>query len=746
MSNVRVTTPSFVFGYWRPWNENSNLTESYLNYVKDVSLVKYGADVVGKYVKEASQEQVNAISKLGNKIGSGFDMLSNRLDDVNEELRFLNANTEILIEQQKLSNILLEDIIELLRVPDSEKERQHAIELGIKFFVNAQKDHTLFDDALEQLQKAEALMKQDYLVLHKIGCIHLYVEKHLDIKKAKDYFLRSAKYSSVENSEDAINLANILTNNSSSNTKRYKDIDDFIDEIKFENYPELHKSNILKISYDKTNEEIIVAKKNGQNKLIDIIPLSELKQKINFALNSEIQLIIDRVNEINAGYQNPSNAIDILTADSYQKAAFCSYILGEFTDAVNIQNEATRLVKSAENLFLLSKYEARSKQTRELISHLSLAIDMTPELALAVFKEIDLLNTPEVLQLLEKKNIDINNKIDDLIAQWKTINSKSSLKQTSELEALKSESFEKKIHEYHRSVGLLKKIQIKINQQKQLIDGLISSARESIFCSPINEIIDKLNHSKEMPLEQMELVYRNSKVEIKKEKVQIGSQYQGGIVFHLDNNGKHGLICAENIFESAVWGGDGIKCTTQKLGSGKNNTTNINKNAGTKTKDSVLFLATGLTLLWFFWGGIKQILLKSDVSIPLLTQDGIYWGFRLGIFAFIIFSVLFIGSKNKTKLTTAAELCLKSTHNGFNDWYLPSIEELELIHKNLYSQGKLENLIEQTCWSSSEYIHDSLSIAEKYANAYCLKFNKTSIDRMFDKRLNKNGVLMIRSF
>jgi hypothetical protein len=104
---------------------------------------------------------------------------------------------DVQIEQQKLSNLLLENIAELLRVPDSEKERQHSIELGIKFFVNASKDADLFADALEELLKAESLMKQDYFVLHRIGCIYLYVEKYINPEKALEYFLRAAKYASV---------------------------------------------------------------------------------------------------------------------------------------------------------------------------------------------------------------------------------------------------------------------------------------------------------------------------------------------------------------------------------------------------------------------------------------------------------------------------------------------------------------------------------------------------------------------
>lgn len=649
MSNIRVTTPSFVFGYWRPWNENSNLTESYLNYVKDVSLVKYGADVVGKYVKEASQEQVSAISKLGNKIGSGIDLLSNKLDDVNEELRFLNANTEILIEQQKLSNILLEDIIELLRVPDSEKERQHAIELGIKFFVNAQKDHTLFDDALEQLQKAEVLMKQDYFVLHRIGCIHLYVEKHLDIKKAKDYFLRSAKYSSVENNEDAINLANILTSNKSSNTKRFNDIEDFIDKINLEDYPELNKLNVLKISYDDTDEEIIVAKKNSHNKIIDVIPLLQLKySQNNSALNKEVQLIIDSVDEINSNYQNfNKNSIDKLTADSYQKAAFCSYVLGEFEKSVSYQQEATDLVNNPENLYLLAKYQVRNNQVGEAIVNLNNAIDLVPAMALAVFKEIDLLHTQEILELIEKKNEDICQKINGLIEEWRDIKSKIALSEINHLNLALKSSYDIKVASYNKSKEILKETVKKIDIQKQEIDETISEFKSKAVIQPTDDLIDYLSKSKDLTLDEMELRHLELKETLNKIAVKIGSHYQGGVVFYLDESGKHGLVFAEYDVEECIWGANGTFKTEKVIGSGKSNTEKI----------------------------IKYASYREDIK----------WFKRI-----------------QTPIQTAARVCFELNHNGFNDWFLPSINELELLYKNIHKPGIHAFKTDKSYWSSSE--------------------------------------------
>ena len=188
MSNITPSKPSFVFSYWRPWKENSNVIDSYLDYVKDTSLTKYGADTVGNYIKQTSKEQVQAINRLGKDIGRGLNVLSEQLSDIYDALSFLNRNMDIQIEQQKLSNLLLQNIGELLRVPDNEKERQHSIELGIKFFVNGNKDADLYADALEELLKAESLMKQDYFVLHRIGCIYLHVNKYINPEKALDYF------------------------------------------------------------------------------------------------------------------------------------------------------------------------------------------------------------------------------------------------------------------------------------------------------------------------------------------------------------------------------------------------------------------------------------------------------------------------------------------------------------------------------------------------------------------------------
>ena len=226
--------PSFLLSYYRPWDENSRFVDSWGDYIRDKTMTEYGASLVGSQIKEASREQINAIrqaselqiaaidsqTKEMKLIGDSHNLairqaaedIGFNIAEVKEELSILNRRIDISREQLRLSLILQKNIAELLKIPNSEKERQQAITLGIQFFVNASKDPDLFDDALEEFLKAESMKKQDYFVLHRIGLIYLYAEKHLDPSLAIDYFTRAGKYAAAESSPDALRLTNILTN------------------------------------------------------------------------------------------------------------------------------------------------------------------------------------------------------------------------------------------------------------------------------------------------------------------------------------------------------------------------------------------------------------------------------------------------------------------------------------------------------------------------------------------------------
>ena len=611
MSNIKPSKPSLIFGYWRPWKENANLFDSYLDYSRDTSLVKYGADTVGQYINQASKEQVKAINQLGQAIGRGMNVLSNQMSDINEALVFLNRNMDVQIEQQKLSNLLLQNIAELLRVPDSEKERQHSIELGIKFFVNASKDADLYADALEELLKAELLMKQDYFVLHRIGCIYLYAEKYINPEKALEYFLRAAKYASVESDSNASRLASVLTNN---------------------------------------------------------------------------------FNTVNSDINNSEKQIGLLAADSYEKAAFSAYILCKFSDAINYQSKALKFNETPQNRFLLAKYQVRNNEISEGVRNLSICIDDEPVLAIATFKEIDLFNEPEVLNLISNKNQEIDNEIIKLIEKWEKVESIEASYVIKELTELSQKSYEIKVSQLNTFEKQANDININIGATESEIDSYISVIKSTTFCTldgdSIQLLIDELIHAKNLPIEKMMEVFDNIKKEFDDDKLKIGSKYEGGIVFYIDKTGNHGLVCAEKDFGTAIWGelsfsafdGNGIAD-----GSGLQNTIKILEEASIET----ISVSDG----WFS---------KKEIKKPI---------------------------------PTAARLCKETNHNGFSDWYLPTLEELKLMFENLNLQGFGDFKSEEEedyggCfgamyWSSCAVMGSNI--------AFCIDFSENKIAELPDR-------------
>ena len=222
MSNlVESESPPFVFTYWNPFSDKSNLFENWFSYVKNVSLAKYAADSVGRYIQETSADQIQAIDATGKKICgelyTGFSALekqlslvSGQLTEISDSLQGIDSRLGLLVDEAKTSNLLLENVAELLRIPESQKQRQHHIEMGLKFLKNALKDEDLYQDALTELLDAEKLMPSDYFVLHRIGMIYFFVPVLGNLEKAAEYFTRAGKYAAVESDPNAARLSNIL--------------------------------------------------------------------------------------------------------------------------------------------------------------------------------------------------------------------------------------------------------------------------------------------------------------------------------------------------------------------------------------------------------------------------------------------------------------------------------------------------------------------------------------------------------
>lgn len=205
--------------YYNPSSDEDRVSQwqQYIQtnaYFEDISTsISQQTDTIKGVLRRASREQVAAIerstSAICGTLESGFELLSDNLqeisygigqakNEINRMASMLDWKLSLLIEQQKITNILSGNIANLLRIPDIQKERQYHIEQGMKFLKNAISNSEYYEDALNNLSKAIEIEPTDYFVLHRIGLIYMYSPKYFDISAAEEYFKKAAKYAFAE--------------------------------------------------------------------------------------------------------------------------------------------------------------------------------------------------------------------------------------------------------------------------------------------------------------------------------------------------------------------------------------------------------------------------------------------------------------------------------------------------------------------------------------------------------------------
>jgi len=131
----------------------------------------------------------------------------------------------------------------------------------------------------------------------------------------------------------------------------------------------------------------------------------------------------------------------------------------------------------------------------------------------------------------------------------------------------------------------------------------------------------------------------------------------------------------------------------------------------------------GLTAVW--WNGVwtyKDVIgITPDKSIGAGKAN----------------TLVIISANNN--LNNAAKSCNDSMNNGFTDWFLPSIDELELMCKNLYSTGIATNFYPATSyWSSTD--------TRQIHNAWFMQFDGGCQVGTGSGRNNYNRVRPVRQF
>ena len=154
-------------------NENVGQTNQHLKYLT-------AATMRGLTALHQEQQVTNqSLRAMGSMIGQGFSLLSERL------------NT---------TNTLLKNVLDELRIPETQRERRFHIEEGAKYLAMALKENDKFyyEDAIAEFETAIQIERKDFYSWFSLGFIYLRSVHHINIAKAVEAFERFVHYARAE--------------------------------------------------------------------------------------------------------------------------------------------------------------------------------------------------------------------------------------------------------------------------------------------------------------------------------------------------------------------------------------------------------------------------------------------------------------------------------------------------------------------------------------------------------------------
>lgn len=137
-------------------------------------------------------------------IHSGINAVNTQLSDVNRNLNALGNMVGVgfskLYAQSRISNVLLENILTELKIPETQRERRYHIEQGTKYLsiALANGDKFYFEDAFDEFNKAINIERKDFFSWFNLGIIYLRSIEHIDTSRAISAFERFIHYAQAE--------------------------------------------------------------------------------------------------------------------------------------------------------------------------------------------------------------------------------------------------------------------------------------------------------------------------------------------------------------------------------------------------------------------------------------------------------------------------------------------------------------------------------------------------------------------
>lgn len=161
-------------------NENVGQTNQHLKYLTTATMRGLSALHQEQEVTNQQLQNINQAHRaMGSMIGQGFSLLSERL----------NA-----------TNTLLKNVLDELRIPETQRERRFHIEEGAKYLAMALKENDKFyyEDAIAEFETAIQIERKDFYSWFSLGFIYLRSVHHINIAKAVDAFERFVHYARAE--------------------------------------------------------------------------------------------------------------------------------------------------------------------------------------------------------------------------------------------------------------------------------------------------------------------------------------------------------------------------------------------------------------------------------------------------------------------------------------------------------------------------------------------------------------------
>jgi hypothetical protein len=137
------------------------------------------------------QEELIEIADLFEKSNLELEDINNNLNDITD---ILGWGFNSIIEHQRVTNVLLSDISELLKIPDIEKERVHYIKEGLIQIENAFYDSDFYSYAIKSFRKCLQKKETDYFSYFQLGQIYLFSSIDFNFTEAKICFEKSCKF------------------------------------------------------------------------------------------------------------------------------------------------------------------------------------------------------------------------------------------------------------------------------------------------------------------------------------------------------------------------------------------------------------------------------------------------------------------------------------------------------------------------------------------------------------------------